>query len=85
MTRLDDGILRIDHADPRILISAELPDLLADCPAPQSDAWLDVTECRPGYGYVGAVLHIEGVNRTVIYRIGEYMPHAPAYIGEWPD
>ena len=35
--------------------------------------------------YRGAVLKICGVNRTVIYRIGEYVPRVDGYAAEWPD
>jgi hypothetical protein len=35
--------------------------------------------------YTGAVLHIDGVNQKVIYRIAEYVPRVHAYIAEWPD
>lgn len=84
MTRLygDDGTirLRIDHADPRILISAELLDGVADHPTPH--ARLDLAGCTT---YDGAVLKISAVNRTVIYRITEYVPAIHGYIAEWPD
>jgi hypothetical protein len=96
-TRLDDGTIRIDRADPRILISGELLDsvpLAADSFGATPDgpalmlehhAWLDTAGCTDGSGYAGAVLHIDGVNRTVIYRITEYVPRVHGYIGEWPD
>lgn len=88
MTRLDDGSLRIDHADPRILISAELLYGITDVLAPPPGVSLRWPSPPPASGrflYAGAVLTIHGVNRTVIYRIGEYVPHAHAYISEWPD
>jgi len=72
--------VRIDHADPRILISAELLDAVVDDPTP--NAWLDLAGCTT---YDGALLKIHGVNRTVIYRITGYVPHVRGYIGEWPD
>jgi hypothetical protein len=80
MTTLADGSLRIDRADPRILISGELLDML---PSPHTQ--LDTTGCRSGHGYVGAVLKICGVNQTVIYRIVDMVPRINGYIGEWPD
>ena len=86
-TRLPDGGIRIDTADPRIIISGELLDAIAgvpDSPLPISNAWL--VEPIPHLGsYVGAVLHIDGVNRHVIYRITHYLPRIGGYIGEWPD
>jgi hypothetical protein len=79
-TRLDDGGIRIDHADPRVLISAEILDAVNGA-GPRS-AWLDLARCAT---YDGVLLKIHGVNRTVIYRITEYVPRIHGYIGEWPD
>ena len=82
-----DGGIRIDQADPRILISAELLAEAFVAPAPGvslsagQETW--ARNGTPFWG--GAVLKIEGVNRTVIYRIGEYVPRVRGYIGEWPD
>ncbi|SRR6266566_2387945 len=94
-TRLDDGTIRIDQADPRILISGELLDAIArhgviadGTEALALNAWLDTTGCMPPpwrATYRGAVLKICGVNRTVIYRIGEYVPRVDGYAAEWPD
>jgi hypothetical protein len=91
MTRLDDGSLRIDHADPRILISAPLLYEILDGHIPGTSGTVTLSEPPPrhhwdGRGRMeGALLKIGGVNRTVIYRIGEYVPDAHAYISEWPD
>jgi hypothetical protein len=83
MTRLDDGSLRIDHADPRILISAEL--LARACVAPGSG--ISLGREHPGSHCCGegALLKINGVNRQVIYRITEYVPRVHGYVAEWPD
>jgi hypothetical protein len=80
MTSLPGGRIRIDYADPRILISAELLDAIVHDPPP--DARLDFAACTT---YDGALLKIHGVNRTVIYRITGYVPRVRGYIGEWPD
>jgi hypothetical protein len=80
MTSLDDGTIRIDHADPRILISAEVLDAIVDERPPQAS--LDLAGCTT---YDGAVLRIHGVNRTMVYRITEYVPSVRGYIAEWPD
>jgi hypothetical protein len=80
ITLLPSGRLRIDHADPRILISAGLLDSIVDARAP--DAWLDLSGRTT---YDGALLKISGVNRTVIYRIEYYVPRLRGYIAEWPD
>ncbi len=88
MTTLPGGGLRIDHADPQILISAPLLYQIFEAPAPgvslgpeppQRDHW-------DGHGYwEGALLKVCGVNRTVVYRIGKYVPRIHGYIAEWPD
>jgi hypothetical protein len=95
-TRVDGGNIRVDQADPRVLISGELLDAVARFgdSGHRAGNWLalnarlDTTGCMPPpwrATYVGAVLRIEGVNRTVIYRITEYVPSVHGYIGEWPD
>lgn len=82
-----DGELRIDQADPRILITASLLYEIADGCSP----WASVSDQPPprehwnGHGAMeGALLHIRGVNQTVIYRIREYVPRIHAYVAEWP-
>jgi hypothetical protein len=94
-TRLDDGSIRVDRADPRVLISGELLDAIAvnsaivdGTEAFALNARLDTAGCMPPpwrATYVGGVLRIEGVNRTVVYRITDYLPRIHGYIGEWPD
>ena len=64
---------RIDHADPSIVISAELLDHYAS------------GNGHPCVSLTDGVLRMEAVNRTVIYRIGEYLPAIHAYAAEWPD
>jgi hypothetical protein len=87
--RLESGALRIDRADPRILISAPLLYEIADGGSP----WATVSREPPprdrydGHGAMeGALLKIHGDGgRTVLYRIVEYVPRIHAYICEWPD
>jgi hypothetical protein len=74
--------IRIDHADPRILISAELLHMIAD--GDGKDAWLDL-RASGMFFLTGAVLHINAVNQRAVYRITEYVPRVRGYIGEWPD
>jgi hypothetical protein len=87
LTTMADGRARIDHADPRILISAELLVESFIVPAPGVSLNSDMMREGPNGTpfWEGAVLKIEGVNRTVIYRIGEYVPRVRGYVGEWPD
>ena len=71
--------IRIDRADPVVLISPELLDEMRSNP-PDYPATFD-----------GHVLRIRGVNRTVVYRIRDVMEPVPGnpgcwnYVGEWPD
>ncbi len=88
MTRLANGSIWIDHADPRILISAELLYKITDVLVPPPGVSLRWPAPPPASGrflYNGAVLTIHGANRTVIYRIGGYVPRVHGYIAEWPD
>ena len=77
ITRLADDSLRIDRADPRILVSAELLESIADGVSP----WASVVPRAA----VGAVLKIRGVNREVVYRITGYIEAVRGYIAERPD
>jgi hypothetical protein len=79
-TRLPDGSIHIDQADPRVMISAELLDIVVDCP--DDKVWMDLRGCTT---YDGGLLKIHGANRTVIYRIVEYVPRVRGFIAEWPD
>ena len=83
-TSLAGGGIRIDHADPRVLISAELLAKLYVTPSPDVYLQWDELGCARAF-WSGALLKFFGVNRTVVYRIGEYVPRARGYIGEWPD
>lgn len=80
-----DDSARIDQADPRILISAGvLRSAAASNPA--WPAQVRLAEVIPIDSiYLGATFRITGVNRTVVYRITEYVPRVDAYIAEWPD
>lgn len=82
LTRLEDGRLHIDQADPRIMISAELVDqvMIGHHPHVALD-WTGPVQLGP----VGALLKIAGVNRQVLYRLTEWIPAVRGYIAEWPD
>ena len=81
ITRIDDPLdgpsLWIDHADPQVTISCELLDEIA---AEQAKGL-----SMRGVSLRDGVLRIAAKNRTVIYRIGEYLPSIHAYAAEWPD
>lgn len=84
ITSRRDGGLWIDHADPRVMISAELVEAFASGPpsAFASITGLDYT--RPG-GHVGALFKLHGTNRQVVYRLTKWEPSIRAYLGEWPE
>jgi hypothetical protein len=68
-----DGIVVV-QADPRVLIAGELHDLMREGRGLHRCVTLD-----------GDLLRIRAKNRTVIYRVGEYIPERRAYFAEWPD
>ena len=84
-TRLDDGSIRVDHADPRILISAELLAEIFVNPTAGVSLVPPPGSVNGTPFWRGAVLKISGVNRQVIYRITGYVPSVHGYIGQWPD
>ena len=80
--------VRIDRADPRVLITATL---LEEWLAYGTGAFVDL---RPGpdasplpglHGFTGWLVTVRGENQTVVYRVGQKVPHALAYEAEWPD
>ena len=86
ITSLENGGIRIDHADPRVLISADLLASVATAPGPH--AALDTSGCRDCFmqdDYTNAVLKIQDASRQLVYRITEYVPAVHGYIAEWPD
>ncbi|MFV8317151.1 hypothetical protein [Mycobacterium sp. 23] len=100
MTRhyADDGrtvdYITVDHADPHIRISDEfLVELFQTGTHPyRPDIRLEVqyehkfTECRlDGRCFNSALLHIDGRNRHVVYRIGAYVPEDNTWRASWPD
>lgn len=69
--------MRVDHADPVITTSAEsLKAMERGDPYPAT---------IPGVTLVDGVITFSGTNRTVIYRIDEYLPDQDAYVCRWPD
>ena len=80
--------LTIDHADPRILISASLLREAFEAHDPacaECHVHVRLADVIPYEDiYLGATIRMEGTNRTVLYRItGRHDEYA--YIGEWPD
>lgn len=76
ITRLYDPesgieLLRIDRADRQVAIAPDLIDDVANNPTRR--AWLaDGTDGT-------RLLHVHGVNRDVVYRIGELRPYGDSY------
>jgi hypothetical protein len=84
ITSWRDGELHIDHADPRILISALIVDEAAfGLLKPRAE--LVTTGENIANGFIGALLKLHAANRNVIYRLTEWLPAIRAYIGEWPE
>ena len=77
ITRIDDPLkpsrLRVDRADPRARIAAELVNEIVSGRA------------HPAVTLVDDVLTINGENRRVVYRLGRYDPVGRFYEMEWPD
>ncbi len=88
---VDDELI-VERADPRILISAEL---LAEIAFVGGDPRIALTFAEnplPGWwpgafrrNPLGALLRIEGTNRTVIYQIAEWHGTTDRFAAEWPD
>lgn len=81
----DDGVT-IVRADPAVLIAYEWFEHYRSSPAVEVTIDLgrdEPYECFPPVD--GAVLRIAGINRTVIYRIGQFFPNVRMYEAEWPD
>lgn len=83
MSRRDEAMW-VDHADPRIMISAELIDMWARGEL-RPEVTLDRLNFTRPNGHVGAVIRIDAANRTLVYRLAEYLPSHFGYIAEWPD
>lgn len=98
LTRIDrpehgDFVIRIDRADPRILITAEFLDQAIF--APTKMLWMDFSNeqiCYDDHAHDNAtcyrlrsVMHIKGVNREVLYRITPHEGRSDVYNGRWPD
>jgi hypothetical protein len=76
LTSIDGGRnVRVDRADPRILISGHLV----------REALAGGIAFLPGCELTSDRLVIDGVNRRVVYRIGRYVPERDWYEAEWPD
>jgi hypothetical protein len=81
-----DGRMWIERADPRVVIGAQLLDCIAAGPSGGVTLTFDDGAIRePGKHYEGAVLRIEAANRTLVYRITQWLPWYLGCIAEWPD
>lgn len=61
--------LFIDRADPRVLVSAAAVEAARS----GDSAWTSMD---------GEVLHVKATNRSVAYRLGDYVPERFGYVGE---
>lgn len=95
VTKLSSGGLRIEQADPRVIISADVlfgatwndlqTHVLRQITCLEHGTVANSTG-HPCINHATELMfRIEGVNRTVIYRIGEKVPDLYAYYAEFPD
>jgi hypothetical protein len=96
----DDGSswLTIAKADPQVEFSDELlqdfaeggdndgmyPDVELD-QSPDHHDGTDCPEFHTAYCFTDCLVRINGRDRTVIYRIGEYVAKSNSWVGRWPD
>jgi hypothetical protein len=85
--------VRIDHADPHVLV---MPDFIDQAIyRPNDMLWMDFTEqqiCFDDHTHdnyacfqLRSILHIKGLNREVLYRITPHPERPDVYQGHWPD
>lgn len=83
----------IDRADPHILISDEIlneirdrvPDGVSlDIPL-RSNSNHQCPDSQPGFCFKDCLVAFTAANRTVIYRVGDYLPERNAWEASWPD
>lgn len=92
-----DSWIDVVHADPQVLVADEvLRGLNSNTTSPpQLEVWLQPPANRPPCEWGTPCphfpcwsqwfLHIDGRNRTVIYRIGRYVAELHAWEASWPD
>lgn len=91
----DDDWLTVKRADPHVDFTDELLRDFAnggDNDGMYPNVRLEpnyahnMAECRiDGQCFNGWLLHIDGRDRHVVYRIGEYVPRRNAWRATWPD
>jgi len=85
--------LHIDHADPHVLITAEIIDEAIY--RPNEMLWMDFSNeqtCFDDHEHsnlhcfrLRSILHIKAVNREVLYRITPHPGRTDVFEGRWPD
>jgi hypothetical protein len=75
------GLLRVEHADPRIWLTNQL---VTELRAGRCSEHVRYQE-RPGGWPAGAVLTVDAVNRRVVYVLREYLDGPDCWLAEWPD
>jgi hypothetical protein len=68
--KLDDGTVRIDRADPEVLISAELLDMIGEG---------EIQGASVGGDEFDEITFVDDYGQTCIYRLGEYSAIADAF------
>lgn len=90
VTGMDE--LHIDHADPHVLVAADIIDQAMY--RPNDMLWLDFSNeqtCFDDHEHdnltcfkLRSIMHIKGVNRELLYRIW-YDEAQDVFVGRWPD
>lgn len=83
--------LEVTYAEPRVQISRQM--LVEIYSGRGAGRWMPGVSMTLPYDrppgptdfWTGSVLRVEGINRTVIYRVGEYYPETDCYEMTWPD
>lgn len=94
VSRESDAVGRyvvITEASPHVLVGAEFLDAVEVDATVHGRARNDTVGCRLEWpkltdgGYTGCLLHIDGRNRHLVYRIGKFRPKSRTYEASWPD
>lgn len=85
--------VRIDHADPHVLVTLKFLDQAIFEPTDQ--LWMVYSSeqvCFEDHEHsnlecfrLRSIMHIKGVNREVLYRITPHPERTDVYEGRWPD
>jgi hypothetical protein len=95
-SEVDNTWITVTKADPQVEFTDELLTGTYEGKDPRYistrlEVWPHAGPACPYQGYElghcwhNALFHIDGRDRHVVYRIGEYLPARNAWVGRWPD